>query len=86
MSLSQDILSVGLTTYHLIKLSFIKDYEILSLQRNIKIVGIFSRLSMRDGKHHYLNLVPRVLNFVRLRLDSQNPIFVEMSELLQKFI
>ena len=68
------------------KESFLRDYAILSLQRNIKIVGIFSRLSMRDGKHHYLNLVPRVLNFVRLRLDSQNPIFVEMSELLQKFI
>ncbi len=68
------------------KESFVRDYEILSLQRNIKIVGIFSRLSLRDGKHHYLNLLPRVLNFVRLRLDSQNPIFSEMATLLEKFI
>jgi N-acetylmuramate 1-kinase len=68
------------------KESFLRDYAILSLQRNIKIVGIFSRLSMRDGKHHYLNMIPRVLNFVKLRLNSNDPIFSEMSELLQKFI
>lgn len=68
------------------KESFTRDYEILSLQRNIKIVGIFSRLSLRDGKHHYLNLLPRVLNFVRLRLNSPNPIFLEIAKLLEKFI
>lgn len=68
------------------KESFLRDYEILSLQRNIKIVGIFSRLSVRDGKHHYLNLMPRVLDFVSLRLNSGNPIFLEMSKLLQKFL
>ncbi len=66
--------------------SFLRDYEILSLQRNIKIVGIFCRLAMRDGKKHYLNLLPRVLNFVRLRLAQKGPIFDEMSKLLQKFI
>jgi aminoglycoside/choline kinase family phosphotransferase len=66
--------------------NFKRDYEILSLQRNIKIVGIFSRLSVRDGKHHYLNLLPRVLNFVDLRLNSSNPIFLEMAKLLEKFI
>ncbi len=64
---------------------FLRDYEILSLQRNIKIAGIFSRLSVRDGKHHYLNLLPRVLNFIKLRLEM-TPAFAEMSQLLQKFI
>lgn len=64
---------------------FLRDYEILSLQRNIKIVGIFARLSVRDGKHQYLNLLPRVLNFVRLRLNL-NPAFAEMAQLLRKFI
>lgn len=67
------------------KESFTRDYEILSLQRNIKIVGIFSRLSVRDGKHNYLDLLPRVLNFVRQRLSSQNPIFFELNDLLKKF-
>ena len=68
------------------KLQFITDYEILSLQRNIKIVGIFSRLAMRDGKKQYLDLLPRVLNFVHSRLDSQNPIFLDIANLLKKFI
>ena len=72
------------------KISFTKDYEILSLQRNIKIVGIFSRLSARDGKHSYLDLLPRVLNFVRLRISSKssvNPdLFSKVSNLLEKFI
>ncbi len=66
--------------------AFIQDYEILSLQRNIKIVGIFARLSMRDGKDTYLNLIPRVLAFIRLRLTSGNKIFLEINDLLSKFI
>ena len=65
---------------------FTRDYEILSLQRNIKILGIFARLSMRDNKHYYLNLLPRVLNFVIMRLNSPNPIFTEIGNFLKKFI
>lgn len=68
------------------KYSFVNDYEILSLQRNIKIIGIFARLSLRDEKHHYLALLPRVLNFVKLRISSDNPIFTDISNLLEKFI
>jgi len=72
------------------KISFTTDYEILSLQRNIKIVGIFARLSVRDGKHGYLDLLPRVLNFVRLRISSKNSthpdLFLKISNLLEKFI
>ena len=32
----------------------------LSAQRNLKIVGLFSRLARRDGKPRYLELLPRV--------------------------
>ncbi|GGD78391.1 aminoglycoside phosphotransferase family protein [Croceicoccus mobilis] len=39
---------------------FLSDYARLGAQRNAKIVGIFVRLSRRDGKHHYLDLIPRV--------------------------
>jgi aminoglycoside/choline kinase family phosphotransferase len=65
---------------------FVRDYEILSLQRNIKIVGIFSRLAKRDGKNQYLALLPRVLDFVRARLSSENKIFSEIDNLITKFI
>ena len=34
------------------------DFEILSILRNLKIIGIFTRLAMRDGKKEYLKLIP----------------------------
>ncbi|MDN3645608.1 phosphotransferase [Pontixanthobacter aestiaquae] len=39
---------------------FEADYARLGAQRNAKIVGIFTRLNKRDGKPHYLDLIPRV--------------------------
>ena len=39
---------------------FEADYARLGAQRNAKIVGIFTRLSHRDGKPHYLDYIPRV--------------------------
>ncbi len=68
------------------KEKFLNDYAILSLQRNIKIVGIFARLSIRDGKHHYLDLLPRVIGFIERRLDSQSVIFSNISNLIKKII
>ncbi len=35
-------------------------YSALGAQRNLKIVGIFARLAIRDGKARYLDLIPRV--------------------------
>lgn len=34
------------------------DFEILSILRNLKIIGIFTRLSQRDKKHSYLKMIP----------------------------
>ena len=39
---------------------FQKEYAILALQRNAKILGVFARLAKRDGKTRYLELLPRV--------------------------
>jgi aminoglycoside/choline kinase family phosphotransferase len=39
---------------------FIGDFATLGAQRNTKIVGIFTRLSVRDGKDRYLSMIPRV--------------------------
>ena len=35
-------------------------YAVQAAQRNAKILGIFVRLNTRDGKPHYLELIPRV--------------------------
>jgi N-acetylmuramate 1-kinase len=40
----------------------------LGVQRNLRILGIFSRLARRDGKARYLGLLPRVLTQLRADL------------------
>jgi len=45
--------------------SFYRDFEWMGLQRHLKILGIFARLSHRDGKHHYIADIPTVMEYVR---------------------
>jgi aminoglycoside/choline kinase family phosphotransferase len=44
-------------------------YSALGAQRNLKIVGIFARLAIRDGKPRYLDLIPRVWGHLMRDLD-----------------
>lgn len=63
---------------------FITDYQILSLQRNIKIIGIFSRLAIRDKKENYLKLLPKMFSYVTMRLNDN--IFDNIRDLLTNLI
>ena len=63
---------------------FCRDYALLGAQRNLKIVGIFSRLCMRDGKPSYLGLIPRVWN--HLMLDLSHPELSDLSDWLRKHV
>lgn len=49
----------------------VADYHRLGAQRAVKVLGIFARLSRRDGKHRYLRLMPRVWR--HLRADLAHP-------------
>ena len=44
---------------------FIRWFDLVGLQRHIKVLGIFARLFYRDGKQQYLLDLPRVLDYVR---------------------
>lgn len=61
--------------------NFKNDFEILSVMRNLKIIGIFSRLSMRDNKHRYLKLIPRAWELIELRTKN-NSKFKNLMEIL----
>lgn len=50
---------------------FLADYARLGSQRNAKIVGIFTRLNVRDGKPKYLSMIPRV--WAALERDLAHP-------------
>jgi aminoglycoside/choline kinase family phosphotransferase len=44
---------------------FYRDFEWMGLQRHLKVLGIFARLSHRDGKDRYLADLPLVMRYVR---------------------
>ena len=44
---------------------FMHGFDLVGLQRHIKVLGIFSRLYYRDGKAQYLKDLPRVLKYTR---------------------
>jgi hypothetical protein len=44
---------------------FVRWFDLMGLQRHIKVLGIFARLYYRDGKPGYLKDLPRVLGYVR---------------------
>jgi hypothetical protein len=44
---------------------FIRWFDLIGLQRHIKVLGIFARLFYRDGKSGYLKDLPRVLAYTR---------------------
>ncbi len=43
--------------------AFWRDFEWMGLQRHLKVLGIFARLSHRDGKHGYLRDLPLVWRY-----------------------
>lgn len=44
---------------------FYRDYEWMSVQRHLKVLGIFARLYHRDGKDGYLKDLPLVMDYLR---------------------
>ena len=62
---------------------FKNDFEILSVLRNLKIIGIFTRLAIRDKKKKYLKLIPYCWDLINLRIN-ENEIFLELKDLLIK--
>ena len=62
---------------------FKNDFEILSILRNLKIIGIFTRLSVRDGKKNYLKLIPYAWKLVDMRM-GKNFVFQDLKNLLKE--
>jgi len=63
------------------KLHIKNDFEIISVLRNLKIIGIFKRLAVRDKKKKYLKLIPYAWNLIKLR-SKNNDKFKNLNDLL----
>lgn len=49
---------------------FIRAFDLCGLQRHLKVLGVFSRLYLRDNKPNYLLDLPLTLNYVMACLES----------------
>ena len=59
------------------------DFDILSVLRNLKIIGIFSRLSKRDNKRKYIKLIPYAWELIIHRM-RQNKLFNDLNFLIKE--
>ena len=51
---------------------FKRGYFLMGLQRNLRIIGVFARLCLRDNKPHYVDLIPRVWAHMSRDLEEVN--------------
>lgn len=56
----------------------------LSAQRNLKILGLFTRLARRDGKPRYLDYLPRVWGYLADDLD--HPVLGPLAGLVRRHL
>ena len=71
-----------LNTNRINEKNFKNDFDILSVLRNMKIIGIFTRLAIRDKKKFYLKLIPHAWNLIIFRL-ANNIIFNDLKDFLE---
>ncbi|MFT7560610.1 MAG: aminoglycoside/choline kinase family phosphotransferase [Flavobacteriales bacterium] len=60
---------------------FLRDFDLMGLQRHLKVLGVFARLNLRDNKGVYLRDLPRVLGYIDEVLD----LYPEFSALRELF-
>lgn len=62
--------------------SFVRDFDLMGLQRHIKVLGIFARLWYRDGKAAYLRDLPLVLEYT-LDAAARDPALAPLDAFLR---
>ena len=70
--------------YRINSKKFLEDFNILSVQRSLKIIGIFSRLFKRDKKNQYFKYIPYTWRLLEMRMNSD--IFSELRKTLDNNI
>jgi len=71
------ILNYFLTQTTTDEADFRKAYAVLGVQRNLRILGIFARLCLQDGKAQYVDFIPRVWRYVLRNLE--HPALVDLA-------
>jgi len=82
--LASELLEYYLDKTNIPKEEFLLSYSFLGAQRNCKILGIFSRLTIRDGKNSYLEYLPRVWGYIEH--DLMRPELLYLKKWLDKIV
>jgi len=64
---------------------FLRWFDLIGLQRHLKVLGIFCRLAYRDGKPGYLDDLPRVYRYV-IEVASRYPELAALAALLERSV
>jgi len=75
-----DLIAADIDSLH-----FLRWFDLIGLQRHIKVLGIFCRLCYRDGKPDYLDDLPRVYDYV-IDVASRYPELSDFVALLQRCV
>ena len=62
---------------------FMRWFNLMGIQRHLKVAGIFSRLKIRDGKSRYLGDIPRTLGYLR-QVSAEEDSMVGLFALIEK--
>jgi aminoglycoside/choline kinase family phosphotransferase len=60
-------------------------FDLMGVQRQLKVAGIFARLAHRDGKTRYLADIPRVLGYTR-KTCRRHPVLAELGDWLDGIV
>jgi aminoglycoside/choline kinase family phosphotransferase len=63
--------------------AFFRDFDLMGLQRHLKVMGIFCRLYLRDNKSQYLADIPLVIRYF-LEVSSRYPELGDFVEWFQR--
>ncbi len=81
-----DLYLARITPTHLIdRVTLMRWFDLMGLQRHLKVLGIFARLNYRDGKQQYLDDLPLTLKYV-LYISKQYKEFHPLKKLIEEAI
>ena len=81
----QRLQAAGLIAADVDREHFLRWFDLIGLQRHIKVLGLFCRLCYRDGKPGYLDDLPRVYDYV-IDVASRYSELAEFVALLQRCV
>ncbi|MGC0223708.1 aminoglycoside phosphotransferase family protein [Pseudooceanicola nitratireducens] len=81
-ALADEMIDYYTQAYGLDRAKFEVRYHVVGAQRNLRILGVFARLSRRDGKKHYVDLIPRVWD--HLMVNLAHPALAPVAALIKR--